>query len=66
MSEEKPILACFHRVPGFNRDQDRAFRFPRASYNGYYVSFPSLRRGFDSLRPHRPETLMVMWGFLLV
>ena len=24
----------------------------RASYNGYYVSFPSLRRGFDSLRPH--------------
>ena len=26
--------------------------FVRASYNGYYVSFPSLRRGFDSLRPH--------------
>ncbi|SVE39426.1 uncharacterized protein METZ01_LOCUS492280, partial [marine metagenome] len=23
----------------------------RASYNGYYPSFPSWRRGFDSLRP---------------
>ena len=23
----------------------------RASYNGYYAGFPSLRRGFDSRRP---------------
>ena len=23
----------------------------RASYNGYYLGFPSQRRGFDSLRP---------------
>jgi hypothetical protein len=25
------------------------------SYNGYYASFPSLRRGFDSLHPHQPS-----------
>ena len=27
------------------------FLYTRASYNGYYPSFPSWRRGFDSLRP---------------
>lgn len=26
--------------------------FLRLSYNGYYVTFPRLRRGFDSLQPH--------------
>ena len=26
-------------------------RLTRASYNGYYRSFPSYRRGFDSHRP---------------
>ena len=26
--------------------------FTRVSYNGYYVTFPRLRRGFDSLHPH--------------
>lgn len=25
----------------------------RVSYNGYYVTFPRLRRGFDSLHPQR-------------
>jgi hypothetical protein len=24
----------------------------RVSYNGYYVAFPRLRRGFDSRHPH--------------
>ena len=24
----------------------------RVSYNGYYVTFPRSRRGFDSLYPH--------------
>ncbi len=25
----------------------------RVSYNGYYVSFPRMRREFDSLHPHQ-------------
>lgn len=25
----------------------------RVSYNGYYVSFPRIRREFDSLHPHQ-------------
>lgn len=25
----------------------------RVSYNGYYVAFPRLRRGFDSRHPHQ-------------
>jgi hypothetical protein len=24
----------------------------RVSYNGYYMSFPRMRRGFDSRHPH--------------
>ena len=28
-------------------------RLLRAWYNGYHVCFPSMKRGFDSLRPHQ-------------
>lgn len=30
----------------------------RVSYNGYYVAFPRLRRGFDSLHPHQRLTFV--------
>ena len=47
---------------GLHRDRSANFvaqrrqlwynRGTRVSYNGYYVSFPRMRRGFDSLHPH--------------
>ncbi len=27
----------------------------RVSYNGHYVSFPRIKRGFDSLYPHQED-----------
>ena len=39
----------------------------RVSYNGYYVSFPRMRREFDSLHPHQmencPHNVWDFWGF---
>lgn len=40
--------------------------YPRVSYNGYYVSFPRIRRGFDSLHPHQYQRRMPEGYFLLV
>ena len=35
----------------------------RVSYNGYYVSFPRMRREFDSLHPHqRLSEVFFVWG----
>ena len=34
----------------------------RVSYNGYYVSFPRMRLGFDSLYPHQRKDLSASLG----
>lgn len=33
----------------------------RVSYNGYYVSFPRMRREFDSLHPHQRLSEVFFW-----
>jgi hypothetical protein len=35
----------------------------RVSYNGYYVAFPRLRRGFDSRHPHQEALLDIPFLF---
>lgn len=47
-----PLLRDFGRTRFMSYDYvDLWSNSLRASYNGYYGSFPSFRRGFDSPRP---------------
>ena len=39
---------------------------PRVSYNGYYVTFPRSRRGFDSRHPHHRIAKALLTGSLLL
>lgn len=37
---------------GGSKHKTRRVYRPRVSYNGYYMTFPRLRQGFDSPHPH--------------
>ena len=51
-----PVATRTPKTLTYSHQPDTFCTIPtRASYNGYYVTFPRLRRGFDSLHPHHLE-----------